>query len=193
MRETSFKPGPHQNLAAPNEKKIVNSDNPHSSTFIMAKKQQYDTPHRSKVQGLHEFLVAKGIEHDERDIFEFFSVTQRSGYRMIEPGTPSRTYANSGALETRGRKGKVTSEQVREVDAILQDDVLGLEGKALTWDQLATEVGADVCGRTMHKIMSDALDYGKHLACIAQRDGGALYVLRDIRSRGNVRDQIDAR
>ena len=110
----------------------------------MAKRQQYDTPHRSRVQGAHEFLVAKGIEHDERDIFEFFSVTQRSGYRMIEPGAPSRTYANSGALETRGRKGKVTSEKVREVD----------------------EIGADVCGRTMHKIMSDALDYGKHLACM---------------------------
>lgn len=40
----------------------------------MAKRQQYelyDTPHRSKVQDAHKFLVAKGIE---RDIFEFFSV-----------------------------------------------------------------------------------------------------------------------
>ena len=61
---------------------------------------------------------------------------------MIEPGAPSRTYANSGASETRGRGKKVTSEQVQEADAILQDDALGLEGKALTWDQLATEVGA---------------------------------------------------
>ncbi len=51
---------------------------------------------------------------------------------MIEPGAPSRTYANSGALKTRGRKKKVTSEQVRKADAILQDDALGLEGKALT-------------------------------------------------------------
>ncbi len=41
----------------------------------MAKREQYDTPHRSRVQGAHEFLVAKEIEHDERDIFEFFSVT----------------------------------------------------------------------------------------------------------------------
>ena len=35
----------------------------------------YSTPHRFRVQGAHEFLVAKGIEYDERDIFEFFSVT----------------------------------------------------------------------------------------------------------------------
>lgn len=51
-------------------------------------------------------------------------------------------------------------------DAILQDDALGLEGKALTWDQMATEVVADVYGRTMHRIMGDALEYGKHLACM---------------------------
>lgn len=83
---------------------------------------------------------------------------------MIETGAPSRTYANSGALETRGRKRKVRSEQVREADAILQDDELGLEGKALTLDQLATEVGQRCVVVPMHRIMSDALDYGKHLA-----------------------------
>ena len=66
--------GPHQNLAAPQQKNVVNNNNSHSTTFIMAKRQQYDTPHRSRVQGAHAFLVAKGIEHDERDIFEFFSV-----------------------------------------------------------------------------------------------------------------------
>lgn len=69
-------------------------------------------------------------------------------------------------VETRGRKRKVTSDEVREADAILQDDTLGLGSKALTWDQLATEVGADVCCRTMQRIMRDALDYGKHLACM---------------------------
>ncbi len=98
----------------------------------MAKRQLYDTPHRSRVQGAHEFLVAKGIQHGEHDIFEFFFVTQRSGYRMIEPGAPSRTYANSGALEICSRKKKVISAKVREADAILQDDELGLKKEALT-------------------------------------------------------------
>lgn len=85
---------------------------------------------------------------------------------MIELGVSSQTYTNSSALKTYGQKKKVPSEQVREVDAILQDDALGLDRKALTWDQLVTKVGADVCGCTMHKIMSDALDYKKHLACM---------------------------
>lgn len=48
----------------------------------------------------------------------------------------------------------------------MQDDTLGLQGKALTWDQRATEVRANVCGRIMQRIMRDALDYGKHLACM---------------------------
>lgn len=43
---------------------------------------------------------------------------------------------------------------------------MGVEGKGFTGDQLATEVGADVCGRTMQKIMREALYDGKHLACM---------------------------
>ena len=41
-----------------------------------------------------------------------------------------------------------------------------MEGKALTWDQLGTEVGGDVYALTMHRVMSDALVYGKDLACM---------------------------
>ena len=129
-------------------------------------KQHYDTPHRSRVQGVHAYLVAKEIPHDEREIFEFFNVKPRAGYRMLEPGASSRTFHHSVEVETRGRKRKVTRDQVREADAILQDDSLGLEAKGLSWQQLATEVGADVQGRTMHSVMTDALDYNKYLACL---------------------------
>lgn len=77
-----------QNLAAPHQNFLVNNNNFHSTTFTMAKRQLYDTPHRSRVQGTHYFLVAEGIEHDERDILELSFVIQRSGYRMIEPSGP---------------------------------------------------------------------------------------------------------
>ncbi len=36
----------------------------------------------------------------------------------------------------------------------------------MSWQQLATEVGADVQGRAMHSVMRDALDYNKYLACV---------------------------
>lgn len=76
------------------------------------RKQHYDTPRKSRVQGAHEFMLAKGIPHDPRDVFDHFEVKERAGYNMIKPGAPSRTYHNS-SVETRGRKQKMTSEQVR--------------------------------------------------------------------------------
>lgn len=36
----------------------------------------------------------------------------------------------------------------------------------LIWDQLTIDIGANICGCTMHKIMSDILDYGKYLTCM---------------------------
>lgn len=131
-----------------------------------AEKQHYDTPHRSRLQGVHAFLVAKEIPHDEREIFEIFNIKPGAGNHMIEPGASSRTFHHSVEVETWGRKRKVISNQVRKADAILQNDSLGLEAKGLSWKQLATKVGADVNGRTIHSIMRDALDYNKYLACV---------------------------
>ena len=46
----------------------------------------YDTPQRAKVQGTIEYLKAKGIPPNETDVFEFFRVKERTGWRIIEPG-----------------------------------------------------------------------------------------------------------
>ena len=74
----------------------------------------YNTPQKSKVQGAHEYLVAKGIPNDEREIFDFFAVQERSGYKFIEDGAPSRTRKNQeGVNKTRGRK--------RETDHLLEE------------------------------------------------------------------------
>ena len=43
---------------------------------------------------------------------------------------------------------------------------LELEGKRYTWEQIATEVGAEVVGRTMHNILRKALDFEKCLAWV---------------------------
>ncbi len=71
----------------------------------------YDTSQKARKQGAHEYMLAKGIPHDPRDVFEQFSGKERAGYKMIQPGASSRTHHNSG-FETRGRKYKMTSEQV---------------------------------------------------------------------------------
>lgn len=94
-------------------------------------KQHYDIPYRSRVQGVHAYLVAKEIPHDEREIFDFFNVKPRAGCCMIEPGASSRTFHHSVEVETRGWEKKVTCNQVREAGDIFQDDSLGLEAKRL--------------------------------------------------------------
>ncbi len=75
-------------------------------------------------------MLARGIPHDPRNVFEYFSVKERAGYNIIQPDASSRTHHNSG-FEARGWKYKMTSEQVWEADHLLQDDNLGLEVKAL--------------------------------------------------------------
>ncbi len=72
----------------------------------MAKKQLYNTLNKSRVQTAHEFFVAKEIEHDECEIFKFFSVIQQSKYQMIEPWVFSRPYTNSSTLKICGRMKK---------------------------------------------------------------------------------------
>lgn len=51
---------------------------------------------------------------------------------MIKLRALLQTYANSAALKTCGQQKKVTNDQVRETNAISQDDTLGLEENAPT-------------------------------------------------------------
>lgn len=130
------------------------------------RENHYDTPIRAKIQGIHEYLLDEGIVHDPRDLFKKYNVSERAGYRMIKKGASARTRHHTELIETRGRRSKVTGEQVREADHLLQEDELELEGKRLTWEQVAMEVGADVVGRTMHNVLRAALNYEKCLACV---------------------------
>ena len=125
------------------------------------KYKHLDTPRKARVQGAIEFLKAKEIDVKKEDVFEYFEISRASGHRLIQSGASSRRRHNQNIIETRGRKLKVSGEQVTEADKILQEIELQLEGKRLTWEQLATEVAAEVTGRTMHRIMKLAMNYEK--------------------------------
>lgn len=45
----------------------------------------------------------------------------------------------------------------------LQNNPLGLKKKVLIQNQLAIKVGINICSYTIHKIINNALDYGKHM------------------------------
>jgi hypothetical protein len=96
--------------------------------FIMP--LHYDTPRKAKVQGAYQFLVAQAIPFDPRDIFKQFEVFESVGYKLIQKDTASRRAHHVNRVEKRGRKSKVTCEQVREADHLLQD--YELDEKRLT-------------------------------------------------------------
>lgn len=125
----------------------------------------YNTPTKAKVQGAYQFMRNHDIPFQPRDIFKEFGVSDRQGYAIIQSETSRRRHSTD-TIETRGRWSKLSGPQVSEADHILQDGELELEGKRLTWEQLAIEIGADVVGRTMHSTLQAALNYHKCLACV---------------------------
>lgn len=78
--------------------------------------------------------MLKRFARDERDILEFFKHTRSE--RATELFNLGHLHVHIHhhlvGVETRERKGKVTSDEVREADEFLQDETLGLEGEALT-------------------------------------------------------------
>ena len=114
------------------------------------KNKDLDTPSRAKVQGAVEFLQAKGLDVEEEE------APRSSGYRLIK--APSRTRHNQDLIASRGRKSKVSGQQVAEADKIVPEIELELEGNRLTGEQLAAEAAAEVIRRTMHRIMKLAMD-----------------------------------
>lgn len=84
---------------------------------------------------------------------------------MLKEEAPSRTHHNLDILKPEVAKGKLTADQIFEADSILRDRDLQLEGKRYIWDQLATEVEAEISHRTIRRTMHMTLDYEKHLAC----------------------------
>ena len=51
-------------------------------------------------------------------------MAERAGYNIIKSGASSRTRHNSSLVETRGRKRKISDDQLKEADHILQDQDL---------------------------------------------------------------------
>lgn len=140
---------------------------PHTPTRKTPKhKPDPDTVQRAKIQEAREFLLAKNIPHDPRDIFDQFGVKQRSGYRYIKPESSART--KQEGVKKRGRKNKLSGADIAAADSLLEDTDLSLEAKGMTWIAVVWELDLNVAPQTLQKNLRDALGYGKHLAAIKE-------------------------
>ncbi|KAL2053609.1 hypothetical protein ABVK25_006262 [Lepraria finkii] len=131
--------------------------------------KKYDTPRKAKVQGAYEYLVAKGIPFKDTELFDYFDVEKRAGYRFIAEGEPSRTIRNQeGYNKTRGRPNKLTGADVRETDHLLEENHLDMEAKGMPWDAISWTMDFEVSGHTLQRTMRDALTYSKHLSALKE-------------------------
>lgn len=81
-------------------------------------------------------MVAKKISYNELEIFVIVNVKPPDGYCIIEPGPSFGFFHHFVEVETRGQKQKVTCNQLRKADVILQDDLLSLETKRIITEEV---------------------------------------------------------
>lgn len=123
--------------------------------------KHHDTPTKAKVQGAVEFCEKQGIPFFKEDVFRTFGVSHARGYEYLN-GSSRRRHNDPEASETRGRPSKITPKDIREMEKILEEE--GIEARALTWDQLAYEIGLECSGKTVRRVMQ-TMEYHKCIAC----------------------------
>ena len=101
--------------------------------------------------------------HYSKKLLSILTFQRRKATILLKGGS-APIFHNKVGNEVRGRQYKVTPAPVREADSLLEEVALEFKGKALTWEQVATEVGAAVSRKTMWNTLKAALDYHKCLA-----------------------------
>jgi hypothetical protein len=128
---------------------------------------EYPTPNKAKVQAVIEFNNTHGVIYSKKDVFEYFHIPLRTGWRMISNQgqlTARRLVHDSNRKETRGRKRKITPQQIKAMEDLIQ--TIGWEVRQLNWLQLGEQVGIDgISSRTIARIMGNEFHYSKCIAC----------------------------
>ncbi|KAI9887862.1 MAG: hypothetical protein M1823_000384, partial [Watsoniomyces obsoletus] len=133
-----------------------------ASTPSPGDRKHHPTPQKAKIQGVIEYCEKNKIDYYKKDVFEMFGVPKTSGHRIVADTSARRHHNKPNQRETRGRKPIVTPEQMKEMEEILEKT--GIEGRALTWQQLGIEAGVDACGDTIKSAMG-TMGYRKCIAC----------------------------
>jgi hypothetical protein len=124
--------------------------------------KEYSIPVKAKVQGTVEFLEAQNIPYFKNDVFRHFGVSKSSGYEMLQEGHSARRQDTLHEHNPSHRPKAITFEKIKEMESILEKE--GFEGKVLTWEQIAMEVGLDLSWRTVKRTLG-TMDYHKCIAC----------------------------
>lgn len=105
------------------------------------------------------FNDAHGIPYRKTDLYTFFNVPRRTGSRTLKRARIS----DADRVETRGRKPKITEQQMKSMDDFLERELW--EGRTTTWSQVGAACGVDASDRTIQRHMG-SLDYSKCIVCL---------------------------
>ena len=124
---------------------------------------EHPTPVRAKMQIIAEWCDANSITYSTNDLFLYFIVPKRSGWRMLQPCESARRHRRfSIARGTIGRPKTIGPEKLREMEQLLETE--GFDARAMTWEALAQEVGIEASVSTIRRSMG-TLDHHKCVAC----------------------------
>ena len=124
-----------------------------------------DTPIKARLKGVAEFNDAHQIPYFRTQLFRYYGVKPRIGYRILAEDNQAfdRTRAhNTATIDRRGRPPQLSEAQIHEADRFLQ--AYGWDARVLTWEQLAEELDFGVSGRVLKNALR-TMDYSKCIAC----------------------------
>jgi hypothetical protein len=122
------------------------------------------TPKKARVQGTIDYLETHNIYHTKSAVFRHFGVSNRTGWRHLAEDASSRTYHNSVKTDNRGRKKKLSNEDLATIERLIDNN--GFDGRTIPWAGLPAAAGLDVevSGETVRRAVKD-LNFRMCLAC----------------------------
>lgn len=70
------------------------------------------------------------LPYFKEDVFRVFNASHHAGWRALNDETSRQMHNNSDVIETCGRHSIVTSQKIREIERIFEEE--GFEARALT-------------------------------------------------------------
>lgn len=114
------------------------------------------TPKKARIQGICDYLDAKGIPYHHSDVFRHERVSKTTGWKILRQSRDlePRTF-HSIYRETRGRRKKLTEEDLDVLEAFIIDN--GYDSRTLRWQDLPAEAGleVEVSGETVRRRLKE--------------------------------------
>ena len=124
-----------------------------------------ETPKKVRIQTLNKVYEHNGPTDQiqcRRQIFRQNKVSTRSGYNIIASNYQRTFPYSKGDKETRGRPYKVTNNDLYRCEQLITG--FSVDGRQLSWEQLAFEADLNVSGRTLQRVIG-TMGYCYCIAC----------------------------